>query len=51
MIKQSNVMLLEIARQPNGAIEDFQLIIDQLKEYSYLVQLQMLHVKGYDEKL
>lgn len=42
-------MLLEIAKHPKGKKEDFKDIIEQLKGVNYLVQLQMLTVKGLSE--
>ncbi|CDW84307.1 UNKNOWN [Stylonychia lemnae] len=50
-IKQSNTMLLEIANKPDSTIFEFQTLFEQLKEYNYLVQIQMMQVKGLDQQL
>jgi hypothetical protein len=51
MIKSSNMMLLDIARSPKGKKEDFQDIIEQLKSFNYIVQMQMLTVRGFSQEV
>eukprot|EP00347_Sterkiella_histriomuscorum_P010472 403376151 len=49
-IKTSNTQLLEIAKNSKSNSGEYQAFIEQLKEYSYLAQLQIMQVKGLEEQ-
>ena len=41
-------MVLECARNPGCKRDEIKMVLQQVKETQYVVQLQMTQVKGYD---
>ncbi len=40
-------MMLELVRKPKATVDDFKKMMEELKEYHYIVQYQIIQVKGY----
>jgi hypothetical protein len=46
-VRSANLMLLELVRKPKATVKELQSMIEELKTYNYIVQYQILQVKGY----